>query len=165
MRKPKVIEAAADKTAAPEPPAAGHKRGRGGQRSSEFDVALGTRIRLARVAARMSQTVLGQAVGISFQQVQKYEIGKDRVSASTLQGLADALGVHPGSLYDDSPMPVGGSPDLRAAMQSAEVLQQIHNPRVLKQLLVLAKVLAEEMSASTDAPETAKIDGHREPVP
>ncbi len=48
-------------------------------------------------------------------------MGKDRVAASTLQGIAAVLGVHPGSFYgDDMPVPVGGVPDVKSALRIAE---------------------------------------------
>ncbi len=114
------------------------------KRDPAFEVALGARIRAARVAAKMSQGALGAAVGVTFQQVQKYETGRDRVSASTLQGIAVALGVHPGSFFDaDTPVPTGSIPDVKRALKSADVLGQIRDPGVLDRLLALAKVLAE----------------------
>src|ERR1700733_12124462 len=58
-----------------------------------LDKQIGARIRMARLAARMSQTVLADACGISFQQVQKYENGSDRVGAGRLPVIAPALGV------------------------------------------------------------------------
>ena len=69
-------------------------------RTPEAEVAIGARLRALRVAAGMSQSTLGEVIGVSFQQIQKYEKGKDRISASTLQVLAAALGVHPGSFFD-----------------------------------------------------------------
>jgi transcriptional regulator with XRE-family HTH domain len=91
----------------------------------------------------MSQGDLGAAVGITFQQVQKYENGKDRVAASTLQGIAAALGVHPGSFFDsDTPVPIGSIPNVKAAMRAADAFQHIRDPRVLKQLVALARELA-----------------------
>jgi transcriptional regulator with XRE-family HTH domain len=94
------------------------------KRTPDLELAFGARIRAARVSAGMSQGELGAAVGISFQQVQKYEKGADRIAASTLQGLAAALGVHPGSFYDDAPVPAGSIPAVKAAMKAAEALQQ-----------------------------------------
>lgn len=55
------------------------------------DVHVGNQIRIARVAAHMSQTELGDALGISFQQIQKYEKGSNRVSASRLWDLVHIL--------------------------------------------------------------------------
>ena len=159
MRKSKVTESIADKATTPEPQAVDRSRSTRIPRTPEVERAFGARIRMARVAAKMSQNDLGQAVGISFQQIQKYELGKDRVSVGNLQRIADALGLHPGSFFnDDMPVPVGDTVELREVVRFAEVLQQIRNPRVLKQLLALAKVLADEEKFSKDAPRTAEGD-------
>ncbi len=55
------------------------------------DVYVGSRIRLGRWARCLSQAQLGMAVGIKFQQIQKYECGANRVSASRLHDIAKAL--------------------------------------------------------------------------
>ncbi|MGA0606629.1 helix-turn-helix domain-containing protein [Phenylobacterium sp. VNQ135] len=57
------------------------------------DVAVGARIRLARKMCGQSQQALAMTIGVSFQQVQKYERGANRVSASMLVRIAAALGV------------------------------------------------------------------------
>jgi transcriptional regulator with XRE-family HTH domain len=57
------------------------------------DVQMGRRIRLRRIEIGISQTRLGDQLGVSFQQVQKYEKGVNRVGASRLQQIAAALGV------------------------------------------------------------------------
>jgi transcriptional regulator with XRE-family HTH domain len=54
---------------------------------------LGTRIRLRRVEQKLSQAELGAALGVSFQQIQKYEKGNNRVGAHRLQLIAEALDV------------------------------------------------------------------------
>ena len=105
------------------------------KRTPEIEIAIGAQIRALRVAAGMNQATLGEAIGVSFQQVQKYEKGKDRVAASTLQVLAAALGVHPGSFFDgETPSPSGDVPDVRSALKKAAGLQRISNPKVRKQL-------------------------------
>ncbi len=114
-----------------------------GKRTPELDQALGARIRAARNSAGLSQTDLGDAIGLSSQQVQKYEKGSDRVAASTLQVLATVLGVHPGSFYDYAPIPTGSIPAIKAAFEAAGGLQQIRDPLVRRQLLALIKTLAE----------------------
>jgi transcriptional regulator with XRE-family HTH domain len=64
------------------------------QRSTgKHDVELGKRIRLRRVEQHISQTELGDKLGVSFQQVQKYEKGVNRVGAAHLQQIATALDV------------------------------------------------------------------------
>lgn len=54
---------------------------------------MGTRIRLRRIEQHLSQAELGATLGVSFQQVQKYEKGTNKVAANRLQMIADALDV------------------------------------------------------------------------
>lgn len=170
MRRPRVSKSppfaepvAQAPTVAPitEPPA--RKRVKS-KRTPELEVNLGARIRSARVAAQMSQTALGEAVGITFQQIQKYELGKDRVAASTLQIIAAALGVHPGSFFDNEPStPNRDVTGMRALVRIAERIQQIPDPVVLKRLLAfineLAKVKAEVDDADEEQPTTGSGEG------
>ena len=53
------------------------------RRTPEIEVAIGARLKMLRLAAHMSQTTLGEAIGVSFQQIQKYEKGSNRRWAST----------------------------------------------------------------------------------
>jgi len=69
-------------------------------RSSKIDAHVGRRVRECRKALGMSQTKLGNALGISFQQVQKYEIGTNRVAASRLWGIANILEVDVGYFFE-----------------------------------------------------------------
>lgn len=62
------------------------------------DFAIGERIKAYRLNAGMSQSDLGASVGITFQQIQKYEKGKNRVSGSRLLGIAKALNTTPADL-------------------------------------------------------------------
>lgn len=63
------------------------------RRPSQVDVAVGQRIRIERLSQRLSQTELAAAIGVSFQQLQKYESGANRVGAGRLTLIADKLGV------------------------------------------------------------------------
>jgi transcriptional regulator with XRE-family HTH domain len=65
------------------------------------DVELGKRIRLRRVEQHISQSELADKLGVSFQQVQKYEKGVNRVGAARLQQIATALDVPVTFFYDD----------------------------------------------------------------
>jgi transcriptional regulator with XRE-family HTH domain len=67
------------------------------------DVYVGSRIRMRRIMLNMSQTALGDALGLTFQQVQKYEKGMNRVSSSRLQALADILSVSVSFFFDGAP--------------------------------------------------------------
>lgn len=64
-----------------------------------IDVAVGARVRLARKTLGMSQQALAAAVGITFQQIQKYERGANRVSASMLAKIAQTLGTPVAELF------------------------------------------------------------------
>lgn len=66
------------------------------------DVEVGARLRSFRLARGLSQTGLGDAVGITFQQVQKYERGHNRISASRLCNMAKALKISPVDLFPPS---------------------------------------------------------------
>jgi transcriptional regulator with XRE-family HTH domain len=60
--------------------------------ATEADRTIGSRIAALRSAQGLSQTMLGQAIGVSFQQVQKYEKGRNRIGAGRLQAIADLTG-------------------------------------------------------------------------
>ncbi|RMF39991.1 MAG: XRE family transcriptional regulator [Alphaproteobacteria bacterium] len=67
------------------------------------DVHVGRRLRLRRMMIGMSQEKLGNALGLTFQQIQKYEKGSNRVGASRLYDLARALGVSVSYFFEDLP--------------------------------------------------------------
>lgn len=64
------------------------------------DQRIGKLIRILRHKAGLSQTELGQALGVTFQQIQKYEKGSNRVASSTLSTLSKSLGVSPGFFFE-----------------------------------------------------------------
>jgi transcriptional regulator with XRE-family HTH domain len=107
----------------------------------------------------MSQEKLGDALGITFQQIQKYEKGANRVGASRLQEISRVLNTPISFFFEDAP----GGPDTAGGFQeatstnyvvdflsSSEGLQlnrafvKIQNPKVRRKLVELAKVLADE---------------------
>lgn len=69
---------------------------------TDFDVILGEKVRTLRQERGISQDELGQAAGITFQQVQKHERAINRISASRLQVFADFLGVPITYFYNSS---------------------------------------------------------------
>ncbi len=69
-----------------------------------IDVHVGNRVRMRRMLVGMSQEKLGDALGLTFQQVQKYEKGANRVSASRLYQMASTLGVPIQFFFDDMPL-------------------------------------------------------------
>jgi transcriptional regulator with XRE-family HTH domain len=65
------------------------------------DAWVGARIQLRRRELGLSQAALGEKLGVSFQQVQKYESGKNRVSAGVLYEISKALDVPVGYFFED----------------------------------------------------------------
>ncbi len=85
--------------------------GHGTGMPSPVDVHVGARLRQRRTLLGMSQTTLGDAIGLTFQQVQKYERGSNRISASRLFDLSQVLDVPVEYFFGDMPAGVvGGSP-------------------------------------------------------
>ncbi len=67
------------------------------------DVHVGTRLRMRRMMLSVSQEKLGEALGVSFQQIQKYEKGTNRIGAGRLRDIANELKVPISYFYDDLP--------------------------------------------------------------
>jgi transcriptional regulator with XRE-family HTH domain len=75
----------------------------GGKRATAADFHVGLKIRARRNLLGLSQTELADAAGITFQQIQKYEKGVNRVGAGRLQQFSDALGVPPSYFFEGAP--------------------------------------------------------------
>jgi transcriptional regulator with XRE-family HTH domain len=99
-------------------------------RSPRFDDVehfIGQRVRACRLIRGMSQTQLGDAVGLTFQQIQKYEKGVDRIASSRLLQIASALGVTPGTFFP-SPTNVNG------VVPSDEMSMLVNRPDTIEML-------------------------------
>ncbi len=131
------------------------------------DVHVGARLRVRRTLLGMSQTMLGEAIGLTFQQVQKYESGANRISASRLFDLSRLLDVPIQNFFDDMPTAVaatspalgGGKakkppshePDPMAKRETLELVRayyKITDPEIRKHLLAMAKTLGAAASRS-----------------
>jgi len=75
------------------------------------DKHVGARVRMRRMMLNMSQEKLGDALGLTFQQVQKYEKGANRIGASRLQQIAHILQVPVSFFFDGAPHAMGQQPD------------------------------------------------------
>lgn len=140
------------------------------------DVHVGSRVRLRRTLLGMSQEKLGEAIGLTFQQVQKYERGANRIGASRLFNLSQVLDVPVSFFFDDMPReaadaPVLGEeddedrvvefePDPMAKRETLELVRayyRITDPGVRKRLFELTKAVANNGPAAalltTDASE------------
>ena len=71
------------------------------RKTNDIDIAVGARIRNLRLRSELSQTSLGDFIGVTFQQVQKYENGTNRISASRLVQLANLFGVPVAAFYSE----------------------------------------------------------------
>lgn len=123
------------------------------------DIYVGSRIRMRRKMLGLSQEKLGEKLGITFQQIQKYEKGTNRVGASRLQAMSDALEV-PVSFFfpESSPSGPAGVQEESATfmmdfMSTSEGLDltrafiRIQNPKVRRKVVELVRALAEDKPA------------------
>lgn len=126
-----------------------------------IDRHVGMRIRQRRVGLRLSQTRLGEAIGVTFQQIQKYENGTNRIGASNLFKLASTLDVDVSYLFagldsdgesvNPPPAPADGSPQGRETdpLSSREGIELVHNfvairdEDVRRKLSIFVRTLAE----------------------
>ncbi len=135
------------------------RRGRG-RGTGPIDVHVGARLRQCRTLLGMNQTKLGNAIGVTFQQVQKYENGMNRISGSRLFDLSRVLDVPIQYFFDDMPIAVAASspaqgggrakkppsyePDPMAKRETLELVRayyKISNPQVRKRLFEVVKAL------------------------
>ncbi len=124
------------------------------KQTTETDHSIGSRVALLRSASGMSQTVLAEALGISFQQVQKYEAGKNRIGAGRLRAIADRLGV-PVSVFfaeeDQGPESQRAGLDMLqedGALALLQAYETISDEAMRREILSLVKAAA-RISRST----------------
>lgn len=131
------------------------------RRANTMDAHVGTRVRLRRMELGMSQERLGERLGLTFQQVQKYEKGTNRIGASRLYDLAQVLGVAIAYFYEgaqvEPQMLSGGAggfaertpePYMATFLASREgvelnrAFQRITDPRVRRTIIELCRSIA-----------------------
>ncbi|WP_309645938.1 helix-turn-helix transcriptional regulator, partial [Phenylobacterium sp.] len=114
-----------------------------------IDVAVGHRIRVRRKWLGISQSTLADHLGVSFQQVQKYERGANRVSASMLVKIAQKLDTSVGELVGESPSAQGDESlfeklAVPGAVQLLEAFASVQQPALRTAILNLTRSLIEE---------------------
>lgn len=133
-----------------------HPGRRGGRRADERDAEVGSRIRALRLERGLSQAALGEQIGVTFQQVQKYEKGTNRVGASRLQQIAEALGVRPDFFFTerkDGARSESKSESVFSYLRSRRVMRllkaydRIESRNIRMSLITLAEHLAERADA------------------
>lgn len=91
---------------------------------AQTDILVGQRIRMRRNMLKVSQEKLAEAIGVSFQQVQKYEKGTNRIGASRLQQIADALNVSPTVFFE-------GTGSAQSDTETRELMEMLQHHDVL----------------------------------
>lgn len=123
-----------------------------------IDKHVGSRVRMRRLLVGMSQEKLGTALGITFQQIQKYEKGTNRIGASRLQQIADILGVPvsyffedaAGDAIDDGFSERKGTDYVADFLSTSDGLQltkafmKVSDPKVRRRIVELVNALAED---------------------
>ncbi len=112
-------------------------------RHGALDAALGDRIRRRRRELQLSQSALGAKLGITFQQVQKYENGTNRVSATMLVKVSQALAIPVGDLLQTNEADAGDTPP--ASGQAGQLMAdfaKIQSPEVRAAVVTLVAGLA-----------------------
>ena len=136
---------------------------KGSRRPNPIDIHVGGRVRFRRMLLGMSQEKLGERLGLTFQQVQKYEKGINRIGASRLFDLSQVLGVPVQFFYDEAPggyeQPSSSQPgfaDRQAESYIVEFLNsrdglelnkafvRITDPKVRRSIVDLVRSLADD---------------------
>ena len=117
-----------------------------------LDSVVGAKIRIFRTNRGLSQTALAEAVGVTFQQVQKYESGTNRVGAGRLSRIAVVLGVSIGQLFESSDDAADPSSPFRllaepGALRLLKAFARTSDPRVRRDITLLLESLADQRSA------------------
>jgi transcriptional regulator with XRE-family HTH domain len=137
------------------------------RRANPIDKYVGERVRMRRMLLGMSQERLGEQLGLTFQQVQKYEKGVNRIGASRLFDLSQVLGVSIQYFYENMPAAVSGHhaaagfadqsgepyvADFLSSRDSVELnkaFARITDPRIRRSIVDMVRSVAGEDPAGT----------------
>lgn len=131
-----------------------------------MDIHVGSRVRLRRMVIGMSQEKLGEKMSLTFQQIQKYEKGTNRIGASRLYQLAQILDVPVQFFFEDAPlgvgnrgaMPAGGFAESkteaflldflnsRDGLELNRAFVKITDPKVRKRVVELVRALSDDVA-------------------
>jgi transcriptional regulator with XRE-family HTH domain len=126
------------------------------KRPNPTDIYVGSRVRMRRKMLGLSQEKLGEKLGITFQQIQKYEKGTNRVGASRLQAMANAMEVPVSYFFPDTAGGGASGMQEEAAsfvmdfMSTSEGLDlsraftRIRSPKVRRKLVELVRAMADD---------------------
>jgi len=115
-----------------------------------LDIEVGRRVRSLRLEKGMSQEKLGNQLALTFQQIQKYENGTNRIGAAKLQRIAQILGVSVSALYPD-PVPAGQNSqevaeliDTGSTLRLLRAYSRMRSPSLQRALTTLVEEIAEK---------------------
>ena len=130
------------------------------KKPNPIDVHVGSRVRLRRTMQGLSQEKLGEALGVTFQQVQKYEKGTNRIGASRMQQIAATLKVPVAFFFEDAPAPgqqaATGMGEGQATSYVVDFLSspegislnrafaRITNPAIRRKVIEMVRTIADE---------------------
>jgi transcriptional regulator with XRE-family HTH domain len=129
------------------------------KQTTDVDRLVGLRITALRKARGLSQTALGTAVGVTFQQVQKYEKGQNRVGAGRLREIARLLEVPVSAFFEDSNNPdspqedVFGFLNAQGAVELLRAYTQIEDDQMRRDVLALVRSAARLAHLRLNTPE------------
>lgn len=130
---------------------------------TSIDKFVGARVRLRRTALGVTQERLAQALGVTFQQVQKYEKGANRIGAGRLQEIARVLDAPPSFFYDgapevigllvrETPHPVSRPPTMAAeGLQLVKAFMSIRDDRLRANVVELVTALSKQSAEASKA--------------
>jgi len=117
------------------------------RRANHVDLSVGSRLRQARLLAGASQEDVGTAIGVSFQAVQKYENGENRLSAGRLAAAAKFLGVPMSFFFQDDTEPQAASDTAGFTSKEIELVRHfraIRSEDMREHLLRLTRIISEQ---------------------
>jgi transcriptional regulator with XRE-family HTH domain len=142
-----------------------------GRKPNPMDIHVGSRVRLRRMVIGMSQEKLGEKMGLTFQQIQKYEKGTNRIGASRLFQLSQIMDVPVQFFFEDAPLHVANRHaavagfheskteaflldflNSRDGLELNRAFVKITDPKVRKRVVELVRALSEEVAAEADLP-------------
>lgn len=128
------------------------------KQTTDVDRLVGVRITALRKARGMSQTALGNAVGVTFQQVQKYEKGQNRVGAGRLREIARLLDVPVSAFFEESEPRANAQEDVfgflsgQGAIELLRAYAQIEDEQMRRDVLALVRSAARLAQSRETAP-------------
>lgn len=149
---------------------------RGSGVTNPVDLHVGKRLRQRRTLLGLSQEKLAETMGVTFQQIQKYERGKNRISASRLFQLSRILEVHISYFFEKFGEDASGftipsydlADNVQASLDDEDVMQKretlnlvrtyysIENPKIRKDIMNLIKTMASNAEGKSDEKEKGK---------